>query len=74
MLCLPIRLTTNQKYVFNSIFDLFGDDVKENFICMLTFCDGAKPVIIESLQSKKFMFSEIIPYIENPWYYTFNNS
>ena len=35
------RLTTNQKYVFNSIFNLFGDDVKENFICMLTFCDGA---------------------------------
>lgn len=68
------RLTTNQKYVFNSIFDLFGDDVKENFICMLTFCDGAKPVIVESLQSKKFMFSEIIPYIEEPWYYTFNNS
>lgn len=68
------RLTTNQKYVFNSIFDLFGDDVKENFICMLTFCDGAKPVIVESLQSKKFMFSEIIPYIEVPWYYTFNNS
>jgi len=68
------RLTTNQKYVFNSILDLFGDDVKENFICMLTFCDGAKPVIVESLQSKKFMFSEIIPYIENPWYYTFNNS
>ena len=68
------RLTTNQKYVFNSIFDLFGDDVKENFICMLTFCDGAEPVIVESLQSKKFMFSEIIPYIKNPWYYTFNNS
>ena len=41
---------------------------------MLTFCDGAKPVIVESLQSPKFMFSEIIPYIENPWYYTFNNS
>lgn len=68
------RLTTNQKYVFNSILDLFGDDVKENFICMLTFCDGAKPVIVESLQSKKFMFSEIIPHIEKPWYYNFNNS
>ena len=51
--------------VFNSIFDLFRDDVKENFICMLTFCYGAKQVIVESLQSKKFMFSEIIPYIED---------
>lgn len=68
------RLTTNQKYIFNSIFDLFGDDDKENFIYILTFCDGAKPIIVESLQRPKFIFRGIIPYIENPWYYTFNNS
>lgn len=68
------RLSSNQKYIFNCILDLFGDDVKSNFICMLTFCDGAKPVILDSLQSKQFMFHEIIPYIENPWYYKFNNS
>ena len=68
------RLSANQKYIFNCILDLFGDDVKSNFICMLTFCDGAKPVIIDSLQSKQFMFHEIIPYIETPWYYKFNNS
>lgn len=68
------RLSANQKYIFNCILDLFGDDVKSNFICMLTFCDGAKPVILDSLQSKQFMFHEIIPYIESPWYYKFNNS
>lgn len=43
------RLSANQKYIFNCILDLFGDDVKSNFICMLTFCDGAKPVILDSL-------------------------
>ena len=53
------RLSANQKYIFNCILDLFGDDVKSNFICMLTFCDGAKPVILDSLQSKQFMFHEI---------------
>lgn len=68
------RLSANQKYIFNCILDLFGDDVKSNFTCMLTFCDGAKPVIIDSLQSQEFMFHEIIPYIEDPWYYKFNNS
>ena len=68
------RLSANQKYIFNCILDLFGDDVKSNFICMLTFCDGAKPVILDSLQSKEFMFHEIIPYIESPWFYKFNNS
>ena len=41
---------------------------------MLTFCDGAKPVILDSLQSKQFMFHEIISFIENPWFYKFNNS
>ena len=68
------RLSLNQKYIFNCILDLFGDDVKSNFICMLTFCDGAKPVILDSLQSKEFMFHEIIPFIEKPWFYKFNNS
>ena len=68
------RLSANQKYIFNCILDLFGDDVKSNFICMLTFCDGAKPVILDSFQSNQFMFHEIIPYIENPWFYKFNNS
>lgn len=63
------RLSANQKYIFNYILDLFGDDVKSNFICMLTFCDGAKPVILDSLQSKEFMFHEIISYIESPWFY-----
>ena len=26
------KLTINQKYIFNSIMDLFGEDIKENFI------------------------------------------
>ena len=68
------RLSANQKYIFNCILDLFGDDVKSNFICMLTFCDGTKPVILDSLQSDKFMFHEIIPFIESPWFYKINNS
>ena len=68
------RLRANQKYIFNCILDLFGDDVKSNFIYMLTFCDGAKPIILDSLQSRQFMFQEIIPFIENRWFYKFNNS
>ena len=30
--------------------------------------------VIELLDSKEFMFIEIIPYIENPLFYKFNNS
>lgn len=34
-----IRLTAKQRYIFTSILDLFVNDVKENFVAMLTFCD-----------------------------------
>ncbi|EDR21635.1 hypothetical protein, conserved [Entamoeba dispar SAW760] len=68
------RLTANQKYIFGNIIDLFGNDVKKNFIAMLTFCDGKTPQVINALQSKECIFSTIIPYIDEPWYLKFNNS
>ncbi|EDR22376.1 hypothetical protein, conserved [Entamoeba dispar SAW760] len=68
------RLTANQKYIFDNIINLFGKDVKKNFIAMLTFCDGEDPQIINALQSKECIFSSIIPYIDEPWYLKFNNS
>ena len=68
------RLTPNQKYIFSSILDLFGADVKENFIAMLTFCDGGNPQVIASLEDPDCVFSTIIPSIKKPWYYKFNNS
>ena len=68
------RLKANQKYIFTSVLDLFGEDVKENFIAMLTFCDGGVPQVVASLEDPNCVFSEIIPYIKKPWYYKFNNS
>ena len=68
------RLTVNQKYIFTSILDLFGADVKENFIAMLTFCDGGNPQVIASLEDPNCVFSNVIPHIKKPWYFKFNNS
>ena len=68
------RLTVNQKYIFASVLDLFGEDVKENFIAMLTFCDGGVPQVVASLEDPNCTFSGVIPYIKKPWYYKFNNS
>ena len=68
------RLTANQKYIFISVFDLFGEDVKENFIAMLTFCDGGTPQVVASLEDSNCVFSTVIPYIKKPWLYKFNNS
>ncbi|EDR26952.1 hypothetical protein, conserved [Entamoeba dispar SAW760] len=68
------RLTANQKYIFGNIIDLFGNDVKKNFIAMLTFCDGKTPQVINALQSQDCIFSSVIPEIDEPWYLKFNNS
>ena len=29
--------------MFDSIINLFGNDIAENFIIMMTFCDGQDP-------------------------------
>ena len=68
------RFHVNLRYIFNCIVDLFGDDVKSNFIFMFTFCDAREPFFLRYLQDKEYMFNEIVPYIETPWYFKFNNS
>ena len=69
------RLTSSQKYVFDSVLNLFGNDIKENFVIMITFCDGAEPQIVKALQSDESIFKDIINYLEkDEWYYQFNNS
>ncbi len=69
------RLTSSQKYVFDSVLNLFGKDIKENIVIMCTFCDGGEPQIVEALQSDESIFKDIINYLEkDEWYYQFNNS
>ena len=59
------RLTPTQLFIFNSIFAMFGNDVKDNIFVMCTFCDGAKPGVIEALKEVK---------IPADYVYKFNNS
>ena len=70
------KLTVNQKYIFNSIMDLFSEDIKENFIAMLTFCNiiDENPVILEPLKKKGSGFDLVLPAIEKTqWYFLFDN-
>ena len=68
------RFYENRKYGFNHIVDLFGDDVKSNFIFMFSYCDSCEPRFLRYLKDKDYIFHEIVPYIENPWYFQFNNA
>ena len=67
------RLTHNQKYIFSSVMSLFGKDIAENFIPMLTFCE---PQILKSLTATDSIFISILLEIKkyHPWYLKFKNS
>ena len=69
-----VRLTTVQKYIFNSIIDLFDKDMREKFIIMLTFSDPNKPKILDALNSSNSGFGNIIQYLEKDYYLKFNCS
>ena len=71
-----VRLTANQNYIFSSVMSLFGKDIAENFIPMLTFCDADEPQILDSLLAKDSIFNPILNAIKkyDPWYLKFNNS
>lgn len=79
LICFVMKSTTNrntefQKYVINNILGLFGKDIISNFVLLFTFCDGGKPLFINSLTSNENPFSKIISNISDPWYISFNNS
>ena len=68
------RLAACQKYIFNCIFDLFGEDMKKVFLAMLTFCDGGKPQVLNALLDEGCLFSQFLSSLGKDWYYKFNNS
>ena len=70
------RLTVNQKYIFNSVIDLFSKDMMKKFFIMLTFTDASKktPIILDSLESEDSGLKNIILNVEKPYYLQFNCS
>lgn len=44
------RLTISQKYIFNAILSLFGKDIKSNICILVTFADGGKSPVIDTLK------------------------
>ncbi|CAL8366390.1 unnamed protein product [Boreogadus saida] len=66
------RLTTTQKYVFDSVFRIFGKDVAENIRILVTFADNTKPLVLEAINE----FGVPCPKTKNglPIHFKFNNS
>ncbi|XP_048018259.1 uncharacterized protein LOC125250010 [Megalobrama amblycephala] len=45
------RLTANQSYIFDSILSIFGKDIAENIIILVTFADGKDIPVLEAIKS-----------------------
>ncbi|XP_069488452.1 uncharacterized protein [Ambystoma mexicanum] len=65
------RLTQSQRYVFDSILSLFGKDIADNILLMVTFADGHKPPVLEAIK-----VAEVPCPMDNgnPVNFKFNNS
>ena len=46
------RVTTFQKYIFDSVMDLFDKTIAENFVFVFTFADASIPVVLEHVTHK----------------------
>jgi len=58
------RWTPANRYVYDRVQEMFGNDAKDRFILMCTFADGAEPVAVETLR----------PHVHFQVYFPFNNS
>ncbi|KAL1250965.1 hypothetical protein QQF64_018761 [Cirrhinus molitorella] len=66
------RLTHAQKYIFDSILSIFGKDIAENILVLVTFADGKTPPVLEAIKVSQ------VPCSTNesgdPLHFKFNNS
>ena len=59
------RLTKTQIYIFDSIFSIFGKDMKDSIFTMVTFADSANPPVIGAIKEAEIPCTE---------HFQFNNS
>ena len=59
------RLTTTQKYIYDSILSTFGKDISSNIFLMVTFADGSpEPPVVAAVKAAQIPFTS---------FFTFNN-
>nr|XP_055045989.1 uncharacterized protein si:ch73-170d6.2 [Misgurnus anguillicaudatus] len=66
------RLTHTQKYIFDSILSIFGKDIANNILMLVTFADGNKPPVLEAIKVSQVPCAT--DESEEPLHFKFNNS
>ncbi|XP_039592004.1 uncharacterized protein LOC120515247 isoform X1 [Polypterus senegalus] len=66
------RLTHTQKYIFDSILSIFGKDIINNILVLITFADAQRPPVLDAITESNIPF----PKDEegSPLFFKFNNS
>jgi GTP-binding protein EngB required for normal cell division len=52
------RLTPTQKYIFDQVLGIFGHDIAENILILMTFADGEDPPALAAIKAGKVPFKE----------------
>ncbi|CAG0896774.1 unnamed protein product [Darwinula stevensoni] len=66
-----VRLTAEQMYIFDSVLEVFGNDVGKTFVALLTFSDGTEPLALKALNKANVPFHDTFPINNSP---VFTNS
>ncbi|XP_051781789.1 LOW QUALITY PROTEIN: uncharacterized protein LOC114641179 [Erpetoichthys calabaricus] len=66
------RLTHTQKYIFDSILSIFGKDIANNILVLITFADGQRPPVLNAITESNIPFPKDEK--ESPLFFKFNNS
>uniref|UniRef100_A0A8C4RMD4 Septin-type G domain-containing protein n=1 Tax=Erpetoichthys calabaricus TaxID=27687 RepID=A0A8C4RMD4_ERPCA len=66
------RLTHAQKYIFDSILSIFGKDIANNILMLITFADGQRPPVLDAITASNIPCNTDDN--GNPVYFKFNNS
>ncbi|XP_042560551.1 uncharacterized protein LOC122129886 [Clupea harengus] len=67
------RLTPTQTYIFNAILSIFGKDIADNIILLVTFADGKSPPVLEAIKADNIPCA-LNPSNGSPLHFKFNNS
>jgi hypothetical protein len=56
------RLTPTQRYVFDSVLSVFGNDIRDNIFIMATFADGTEPAVKGAVKEADIPFCNFLSF------------
>ncbi|KAL2098619.1 hypothetical protein ACEWY4_005099 [Coilia grayii] len=66
------RLTHTQRYIFEAILSVFGKNIANNIITLVTFADGKSPPVLEAIKAANIPCATVAG--GSPIHFKFNNS